>query len=196
MHIAKYMLLASGANEPLLQRVCKDLDARIVDELTFEIAAETPGSDLLWIDAMRRAGSPLPTPGSIGGVVSAAEAPRVSRVIIVTNRADTDGDLRRLRRSGARYVIIRAPMILDPEALRSRALLVPRELATIPLITPDDLVAQVRALIADDNVMGQTIELPPSALENVSDRPKVVAPWRAKLGRWLKQPVLEPISAV
>jgi hypothetical protein len=196
MHIAKCMLLASGADEPLLQRVCKDLDARIVDELTFENAAEIPGSDLLWIDAMRRAGSPVPTPGSIGGVLSAAEAPRVSRVIIVTNRADTDGDLRRLRRSGARYVIVRAPTILDCEALRSRALLVPRDLATTPLITPDDVVAHVRALIADENAMGQTIELPPSTLENLSEKPKVVAPWRAKLGRWLKQPVLERISAV
>lgn len=196
MHIGNIMLLASGADQLLLERICKDLDSRIVDELTFEIAAEAPGRDLLWIDPMRRAGLPLPTPGSLGGVLSAAEAPGVSRVIVVTNRADTDGDLRRLRRSGARYVIARAPLLLDHDALRRRALLVPRDLATTHLITPDDLVANVRELVANADLMGQTIEMRPSTLENLAQKPKLVAPWRAKLGRWLKQPVLEAISAV
>jgi hypothetical protein len=196
MHIAISMLLASGSDRPLLERVCKDLDARIVDDITFQIAAETPGCDLLFLDPMRRAGVPLPTPGSLGGVLSAAEAPGVSRVIIVTNRVDADGDLRRLRRSGARYVIVRAPLILDHEMLRSKSLLVPRDLATTPLVTLDDVSAQVRAVLADHTIMGQTIEIPASSLENLAEKPKVVAPWRAKLGRWLKQPVLDPISAL
>jgi hypothetical protein len=91
---------------------------------------------------------------------------------------------------------LRAPLILDFETLRSKALLVPRDLATTPLVTLEHVSAQVRAVLADHLIMGQTIEIPASSLEDLAEKPRVVASWRAKLGRWLKQPVLEPISGL
>jgi hypothetical protein len=111
----------------------------------------------------------------------------------VTPRADTDGDLRRLRQSGARYVIIRPPIVIDAEPLRGRRVLVPRDVADQPLVTMTDLVTCVCETIANESVMGQTIDVTPSgltALEAAGAKPRVVAPWRAKLGRWFGQPVL------
>ena len=42
--------------------------------------------------------------------------------------------------------------------------------------------------------MGQTIDVAPSglaALEAVGAKLRVVAPWRAAVGRWFEQPVLQ-----
>lgn len=188
------MLLASGADTPLLDRVCKQVESRVVDELSFELALENRATTLLCVDPLHRAGAAPPAPGSLAGARSAAEAPSVSRVIVVTHRVDGDGDLRRLRQSGARYVIARAPQVIDADALGGRSLLVPRDLETTPLITLDDLAVQVLGLLANGDLMGQTIELTPTPRETLAllaTKPKVVPRWRAKLGRWLKQPVLE-----
>jgi hypothetical protein len=90
-------------------------------------------------------------------------------------------------------VILRPPPLVDVEALRGKRVLVPRDAVALPLVTIDDLVRAIRDVIADEAMMGQTIEVPPSglaALEAAGAKPRVVAPWRAKLGRWLGQPVL------
>ncbi|HEX7842330.1 MAG TPA: hypothetical protein VF469_32885 [Kofleriaceae bacterium] len=118
----------------------------------------------------------------------------MSRVIVVTTRVDTDGELRRLQKSGARYVIVRPPHVVDVEALRGKRVLVPRVVAEAPFVTAGDLVRAEVDAVRDRQPMGVTIDAPPSvrvALEAVGAKPRVVAPWRAAAGRWLKQPVLQ-----
>jgi hypothetical protein len=195
MRIGQRMLLVCGPDRPLLERICGAVsgETRIVDDFAFEQALKHPAVTLLRVERIPRAGESPPEPGSLASLLSAAEAPSVSRVIIVTPRGDADGGLRRLRQSGARYVILRPPPLVDVEALRGKRVLVPRDAVALPLVTIDDLVRAIRDVIADEAMMGQTIEVPPSglaALEAAGAKPRVVAPWRAKLGRWLGQPVL------
>jgi len=106
---------------------------------------------------------------------------------------DTDGELRRLRKSGARHVIVRPLHVVDVEVLRDKRVLVPRAVADAPFVTADDVVRSAVDVIRDRQLMGVTLDVPPSGLaglEAVGAKPRVVAPWRAKVGRWLKQPVL------
>lgn len=197
MRIRRDMLLACGPDQPLLDRITKAVsgNVRIVDELSFDLALEYPQVTLLRVERIARAGEPPAGAGSLASLRSAAEAPSVSRVLVVTQRPDTDEELRRLRQSGARYVILRPPVVVDTEPLRGRRVLVPRDVVNQPLVTMTDLVNCIRDVIENDSVMGQTIDVTPSglaALEAAGAKPRVVAPWRAKLGRWFGQPVLAP----
>lgn len=189
------MLLATSPDRPLLDKICANLDGtvKIVEELTFSQAWEARADTLLCIEPIQQLGPPQVTSGSLAPLIKAAEASSVSRVIVVTHREDTDGDLRRLRQSGARYVIVRLPQVIDVEALRGKRVLVPRALEAAPLATTDDVVRVVTGVLRNPSVMGQTIDVAPSgikALEAGGVKPRVVAPWRAKVGRWLGQPVL------
>lgn len=77
-------------------------------------------------------------------------------------------------------------------------MLVPRAHAGGPFVTVDDLVRVVADAVRDPQLMGVTIDAPPSglaALEAAGARPRVAAPWRVAIGRWLKQPVLVPEPA-
>lgn len=196
MPIAITMLLAYGTDRSLLDHVVHALggEVRIADQPSFDLAMEARADTILCIESIVRAGGPPPVPvGSLAPLLGAAEAPPVSRVLVVTTRVDTDGDLRRVRRSGARYVIVRPPPIVDAEALRGKRVLVPRTVAERPLVLEDDAVRAIVDVLRDGSRMGETIDVPPSglaALEAAGARPRVVAPWRAKLGRWFGEQVL------
>lgn len=197
MHIAGNMLLVSGPDQPLIDRIVRHLDGEpieVVDEVSFTHALNRRASLLLLVEAIPRAGVATTESATIASLVQAAEAPSVSRVLVVTTRVDTDDELRRLRRSGARYVIIRPPTVIDVDALRGKRVLVPRTARDAPFVTMEDLVRVIGDAVRDHNLMGVTIDVPPSglaALKVVGAKPRVVAPWRAKVGRWLNQPVLE-----
>lgn len=195
------MLLVSGADRPLIDRIRAALDGEaleIVEDFSFDHAWERRAHTLLRVEAMPRAGVVPPTPASLASLVQAAESPSVSRVIVVTTRVDTDAELRRLRRSGARYVIVRPPHVIDAEAWRGKRVLVPRRHAEAPFVTIDELATATVAAIRERELMGVTIDVPASglaALETVGAKPRVVAPWRARLGRWLGQSVLDAAPA-
>lgn len=198
MHIARIMLLVSGTDRPLVDRIVRHLDGEpveVVENLSFTQALERRASTLLFVESTPRAGIAATTEsGAVASLVQAAEAPSVSRVIVVTTRVDTDSELRRLRRSGARYVILRPPTVIDVDALRGKRVLVPTTACDAAFVTIDDLGRAVGDAVRDRNLMGVTIDVPPSglaALEAVGAKPRVVAPWRAKVGRWFKQPVFE-----
>jgi hypothetical protein len=87
-------------------------------------------------------------------------------------------------------VILRTPLVLDPAVLAGKRLLVPRDHAGTSVALVDDVVAAIASAVRDPTLMGQTMEIPPSDRWLEAARPRVVAPWRAKLGRWFKQPVL------
>ena len=200
MHTAQTMLLVSGADAPLIDRIRSQLDGpelEVVEDFSFQHAWERRAHTLLRVESLSRAGGSPPEPASLASLVQAAEAPSVSRVIVVTTRVDTDRELRRLRSSGARYVIIRPPNVIDVEAMRGKRVLVPRPDVDAPFVTLDELAHSVAGAVRDRELMGVTIDVPSSglsALEAVGAEPRVVAPWRAKLGRWLNQPVLHYTS--
>ena len=73
----------------------------------------------------------------------------MSRVIVVTTRVDTDAELRRLRRSGARYVIVRPPHVIDADAWRGKRVLVPRGLTDAACVTIDDLARATLEAVRD-----------------------------------------------
>src|SRR5512140_183865 len=188
------LVLACGSDKALLDRVRSKFDGevkgemKIVEQVGFDQAMEVRADTILCIESIRQAGVPQTEAGSLASVVKAAEALSVSRVVVVTNRVDTDGELRRLRKSGARYVIVRPPLVLDGEALRGKRMLVPRDLATVPLVSIDDLIRAITDVLRDGAVMGQTIDVPPTGLpefEAAGAKLRVVAPWRVKVGRWL-----------
>jgi len=191
------MLLVSGPDQPLIDRIVQHLDGEpieVVDQVSFTHALDRRGSLLLLVESIPRAGVATTESATIASLVQAAEAPSVSRVLVVTTRVDTDDELRRLRRSGARYVIIRPPTVIDVDALRGKRVLVPRTARDAPFVTMDDLVHAIGDAVRDRKLMGVTIDVAPSglgALEAVGAKPRVVAPWRAKVGRWFNQPVLE-----
>jgi hypothetical protein len=189
------MLLVAGT-DPIVERIREllaDEALEQVDDFSFTAAWEKRAHTLVRVESMPRAGVSPPEPASLATIVQAAEAPSVRRVIVVTSRDDTDGELRRLRRSGARYVIVRARAVVDAQALRGKRVLVPRELASAPFVTEADLARAAVDAIRDGVLMGVTIDVPASglgALEAAGARPRVVAPWRARVGRWLHQEVL------
>lgn len=146
---------------------------------------------LVHVDAIPRVDAAHESrPPPLADLIAAANAPGVGRVIVVTAREDSDLELCKLRRSGARYVIIRTPLVLDPARLAGKQLLVPRDRAGTPIALLDDVVKTIADAIADRTLMGQTIDVPASDRWSETVRPRVVAPWRAKLGRWLGRPVL------
>lgn len=190
----------AGSDRTLVDRLVSALSpdsARVVAELSFTDAWEARAHTLVCVEALTRTGHAPSAPASLASLVKAAEAPSVSRVVVVTTRVDTDDELRRLRRSGARYVIVRPPNVVDPDELRGKKLLVPRDAADAPFITTNDLVTAIVDAIRDESLMGVTIDVPPSglaALEAAGVKPKVVAPWRAKIGRWFGQAIFNPAS--
>ena len=197
MH-AEPPILIAGRDRALVDRIVAALApeaARVVEQFSFTDAWEARAHTLVCVETTSQTGVAPSEPASLAPLVQAAEAPSVSRVIVATDRADADDELRRLRRSGARYVIVRPPCIVDASELRGKRVLVPRDAAAEPFITVDDLAALLASTIRDVSLMGVTIDAPPSglaALEAAGAVPRVVAPWRAKVGRWLGQPVFVP----
>lgn len=188
-----------GFDRTLVDRISSALEpeqVRVVEEFSFTDAWDAGAHTLVCVEALSR--SVATPPASLLRLIKAAESPSVSRVIVATTRVDADDELRRLRRSGARYVIVRPPHLVDPDQLRGKRVLVPRDVAGASFITTDDLVTALVSAIRDSSLMGVTLDVPPSglaALEASGIRPRVVAPWRAKVGRWLGQPVLIPSAS-
>jgi hypothetical protein len=187
-----------GSDRALADRLASALapePVRVVEQVTFMDAQEARAHTLVCVEA---ASTGRAAPADLRALIKAAEAPSVSRVIVATFRPDADDDLRRLRRSGARYVIVRPPDLVDAAELRGKRVLVPRDVAAAPFTTLEDLIAALVGAIRDSSLMGVTIDVPPSglgALEAAGVMPRVVAPWRAKVGRWFGQPVFAPRAA-
>ena len=201
------MLLVTGADQSVLDRVCRSLADQLFDRahhIDFDRAWRARATTLLHVEELPRFGGPPPVaPQPLSDLVEAAEAPSVRRVILVTPRDDLDEDLRLLRRSGAPYLILRPAPLLEIDAFRAgiegRRILVPEEVAreassSLPL---DALVEAIRAALDDPDDVGRVAAVQPSESTSWLDllvasgaRPRVVGRWRAHLGHWLGQPML------
>jgi hypothetical protein len=192
-------------SDRLCEALARDsITFRRADRLEFEEAWAARATTLLFIEPLTRFGtSSPPGPSSLAGLVQAAEAPCVSRLILVTSRGDTDPELRRVRASGVPYLVIRPAPLVDAgggwHALRGRSVLIPQELAhaaagALPI---EELVAAIAAALEDPEAAGRVEQIEPSSpqvvvrlLERAGARPRVVPRWRARLGRRLGQATL------
>lgn len=162
------MLLATGADQAVLDRICRSLEGTPLDRahhIDFDRAWRAGATTLLHVEELPRLGGPPPaTPLPLDDLIEAAEAPSVRRVLLVTARDDVDDGLRALRRSGAAYLVLRPAPLLEIDAVREaiggRRILVPEEVASTSWL---DVLAEAGA------------------------RPRVVGRWRAQLGHWFGQ---------
>jgi len=202
------MLLVTGADQAVLDRVCRSLAGQPLDRahhIDFDRAWRARATTLLHIEELPRLGGPPPAaPQPLVDLIEAAEAPSVRRILLVTGRDDLDDDLRRLRRSGAPYLVLRPPPLLEIDPVRAavegRRILVPEEVARLAStsLPVDALVEAIRAALADPDDVGRVTAIDPSESTSWLDllaasgaRPRVVGRWRAQLGHWLGQPLLE-----
>lgn len=137
--------------------------------------------------------------------IRAGRAPGVSRLVVVTSRRHDDPLLTAVRRSGTPYVIVQAPgkavddAVLD---LEGRRILVPADAAVRLRATPvGTLVDQTMRALTDDELQGRTLVLPIADADEWTRllaargaHPRTVAPWRARVGRWLGQMDLASLS--
>jgi uncharacterized protein YbjT (DUF2867 family) len=126
-------------------------------------------------------------------IIAAANAPGVRSAIIVTPRPDDDAELRAVRRSGIPYTILRPPAVVERATDPDASVLVSRELASARATAVSaDMVVDALVGVLDGGACGQSIDITPppemtwaELLARVGVSPKPVAPWRARLGRWL-----------
>jgi hypothetical protein len=201
------MLLVTGADQSVLDRVCRSLADQHFDRahhIDFDRAWRARATTLLHVEELPRLAGPPPAPPQpLTDLVEAAEAPSVRRVILVTARDDLDEDLRLLRRSGVPYLILRPAPLLEVDAFRAdiegRRILVPEEVArqASTALPVDALVDAIRAALGDPDDVGRVAAVQPSESTSWLDllaasgaRPQVVGRWRAHIGHWLGQPML------
>jgi hypothetical protein len=201
------MILITG-NDSIVDTLCTALDSlgspyRRVDQLDAGHAWELRATTIVLVEPLpRRAGTASASDRGLREIISAANAPGVRSVIIVTPRPDADAELRAVRRSGIPYTILRPLPVVERARAPERPILVPRELAGAPAtaVTVDMIVDAVVEVI-DGRACGQTLEVaPPPAmtwselLTRAGATPKPVARWRARVGRWFGAHTLDAPS--
>jgi hypothetical protein len=205
------MLLVAGPDNEITARLCEALAAARTrferrDRIDFDAAWTARASALLLVEPLARAGQGPPAAGdaaALEDLLRAADAPGVSRILLITRRPDADGGLLRLRRSGAAYVVLRPAPLLDVRAeslvdLAGRRVLVPRALAAelgraVPVAA---LIDAVLGALGDASCTGRILSVEPAAgapsaldeLARAGARPRIVPSWRARIGSWLGRP--------
>ena len=205
------MLLVAGPDNEIAARLCEALAAAGTrfehrDRIDFDAAWTAGASALLLVEPLVPAGQGPPAAGdaaALDDLVRAAEAPGVSRILLITPRPDGDGGLIRLRRSGAAYVVLRPAPLLDVRTesladLAGRRVLVPRALAAelgraVPVAA---LIDAILGALGDASCTGRILPVEPAAgaasaldaLARAGARPRVAPPWRARIGSWLGRP--------
>ncbi len=192
------MILITG-NDPFVDALCSTLDSlgrahQRVDTLDGGRAWELRATTLILVEPLPRLGSSVSaSERGLREMISAANAPGVGRAIIVTPRPDADVELRAVRRSGIPYTIFRPLPIVEPSLDTNKPVLVARDLADAPAagVTIEMIVDAVIGVI-DGGACGQTIEVAPppettwsALLARAGVKPKPVAGWHARIGRWL-----------
>jgi hypothetical protein len=212
------MLLISGVDPALTEQVCHGLSQRNIAHCRvdpghataehgnlFQAALDARATGLVVLEPLAWRGSPPPAQGGdelLGAALSAARAPGVSSLLLVTQRPDGDGGLRRLRRDGVPYVVLRpAPLFhmlpLDVErSLAARRVLIPAEVATSveDAMPVSALVDAMAAAIGGSTPQGSTLDLPAGAERSLAEAlsragaiPQLVQGWRSRVGRWFGQ---------
>lgn len=160
------------------------------DELFEVVLANKPrAAVLLEVGVGGSEGVCLPL-AAVARTLSAAD---VALLIVVTRRPPDDPELEALRRFGLPFVVVRTHRVIDSaRATNGRRVLVPTNVTELAAVPIDTLVDHVTRATLDDDLQGRTLELAAAdaatwshVLAEHGARPRVVTPWRARLGRWV-----------
>jgi hypothetical protein len=202
------MILISG-KDSIADILCTALDSIgraycRVDELDSHDAWRLRATTIIAVEELPRVAAPAPATGrGLRDVISAANAPGVRDVIIVTSRPDDDAELRAVRRSGIPYTILRPSPIFEWAASPGARVLVARELSSAPAsaVSSERVVEAVVGTL-DGGTCGRTLDVAPppgttwaDLLASAGAMPKPVARWRARVGRWLGARTLDVAGA-
>jgi hypothetical protein len=187
------------------------LEGKAQDEAPglFELALQHRASTLVVVEPLRRVGlAASPIPGRFfDEVLRATRAPEVKLLVLVTSRGSGDGGLQTLRRDGIPYVIVQVDALVDLTALeaevKGRRVLIPADFTARTAAAPMDEVVRLAALAASsDDLQGRLLTIAPAPVDAWTQllaargaRPKVVKPWRARVGRWLGELELGALPA-
>lgn len=123
---------------------------------------------------------------------------------VTAQQCDDDDTLRKIRRSGVAYVIVRAGRVirsgdLNPMPVPGRDIWVPPDLpmASEGLCTTPSVAAALVSIVCDDDSVGRTITVSwsgedawRSAIASLGSRPRAVTRRGARWSRWFGRPVL------
>jgi hypothetical protein len=199
------MILVAG-NDPVVAALCSALELngrpyQRVEALDVEQAWSSRATTVVLVEPLLRFGAiATSAERDLREIIRSANAPGVRTAILVTPRADADPGLRAVRRSGIPYTILRPAPIFDPAAAASRAVLVPRRVASAPAqALAADMVVDAIVAALDGNACGQTIDVGPApgttwldVLARSGVTPRAVPAWRARVGRWFGAQTLDP----
>lgn len=212
------MLLITGDDPVLTEQICEGLSHRGITHLRvagdyataergnlFQSALDARAGGVVLIEPLAwRGAAPPPSPSEelLSAALSATHAPGVTSLLLVTSRRDDDDGLRRLRRDGVPYVVLRpAPLFrLLPSgveaSLKDRRVLVPADVAAsfkdaIPLVS---LVEAIASAVNGETPQGKIIEVAPTpersvleVLSRAGAKPALAGGFRSRIGRWFGQ---------
>lgn len=214
------MLLITGDDPVLTEQICEGLSHRGIAHLRvdgehataergnlFQSALDARASGVVLIEPLAWRGAAPPPPPSdelLSAALSATHAPGVTSLLLVTSRRDDDDGLRRLRRDGVPYVVLRpAPLYrLLPSgveaSLEGRRVLVPADVAgsfkdAIPFAS---LVEEIARAVNGETPQGKIVEVAATPERSVLEvlgragaKPGLAGGLRSRLGRWFGQAV-------
>lgn len=209
------MLLITGDDPVLTEQICEGLSHRGIAHLRvpgdhataergnlFQSALDARANGIVLIEPLAWRGAAPPPPPSdelLSAALSATHAPGVTSLLLVTSRRDDDNGLRRLRRDGVPYVVLRpAPLFRflpsGVEALlKDRRVLIPPDVAAsfkdaIPFAS---LVEAIAGAVNGDTPQGKITEVAATpersvleVLSRVGAKPELVGGFRSRIGRW------------
>ncbi|WP_437321844.1 hypothetical protein [Sorangium sp. So ce385] len=215
------MLLITGEDPVLTEQVCDGLSQRGIAHSRVDAAHATAERGNLFQAALdarataiaviepvpwRGATPPAPSPsaGLLAAALSATRAPGVTSLLVVTSRPDGDEGIRRIRRDGAPYIVLRpAPLfrVLPPDAARAlgdRRVLIPPEVAEAfkDAIPVEALLAAILRAVSGETPQGTIVDVAASpetsvieVLARAGARPELARGLRYRIGRWFGQAI-------
>ncbi|XYI03914.1 hypothetical protein ACMHYB_30800 [Sorangium sp. So ce1128] len=215
------MLLITGEDPVLTEQVCGGLSQRGIAHSRvdaahataergnlFQAALDARATGIAVVEPVAWRGAPPPSPSPsaelLAAALSATRAPGVTSLLLVTSRQDGDEGLRRVRRDGVPYIVLRpAPLFrvlpLGAErALRDRRVLIPPEVAEAfqEAIPVEALLSAVARAVAGETPQGKIVDIAASpdrslieVLAQAGARPELARGLRSRLGRWFGQAI-------
>jgi hypothetical protein len=218
------MLVVTGEDSPLVDRLCRALEdahvphrrfaaAEAAEHGTlFQAAFEQHATAVVLVEPMARIGVSPPAASEtlLDAALAATSAPGVGLLVLATARADDDPGLRRVKQRGVPYVVLRAAPLFDLArehelGLGGETVLVPAEAAAaVAGALPAAVFAEAVVEAAGGGApQGRVVELPAlgaqalsAALERAGAKPRTASTVRARIGRWFGRSVARVSGAV
>lgn len=215
------MLLITGEDPVLTEQVCDGLSQRSIAHSRvdaayataergnlFQAALDARATGIMVIEPVAWRGAPPPSPSPsaelLTAALSATRAPGVTSLLLVTSRRDDDEGIRRLRRDGTPYVVLRPAPLFQvlprgaERSLRDRRVLIPPDVAEAfkEAIPFGALFQAIERSLAGETPQGTIVDVAASpehsiieVLSRAGARPELVGGFRSRIGRWFGQAI-------